>query len=186
MLTPFLKYVSEGKVIRRHSDLQRYSFPEVTERIYLSFLALALMSQNKDTAGFVKTYATQTMAKGTFDQVRMVNNDLSNMLAIVSGDPEITKKLKNKNQAQAMRQRQPVPVMALRRYLRTWQDHYKNLTHLERALNIRDGNLINIRRAVANYNNLNSRLKLQTLHRLQQQLQSKLPSTDILRKFKEL
>jgi len=186
MLTPFLKYVSEGKVIRRHSDLQRYSFPEVTERIYLSFLALALMSQNKDTEGFVKTYATQTMAKGTFDQVRMVNNDLSNMLAIVSGDPEITKKLKNKNQAQAMRQRQPVPVMALRRYLRTWQDHYKNLTHLERALNIRDGNLINIRRAVANYYNLNSRLKLQTLHRLQQQLQSKLPNTDILRKFKEL
>jgi len=186
MLTPFLKYVSEGKVIRRHSDLQRYSFPEVTERIYLSFLALALMSQNKDTAGFVKTYATQTMAKGTFDQVRMVNNDLSNMLAIVSGDPEITKKLKNKNQAQAMRQRQPVPVMALRRYLRSWENHYKNLTHLERALNIKDGNLINIRRAVANYNKLNSKLKMQTLHRLQQQLQSKLPNTDILKKFKEL
>ncbi len=186
MLTPFLKYVSEGKVIRRHSDLQRYTFPEVAERIYLSFLALALMSQNKDTAGFVKAYATQTMAKGTFDQVRMINNDLSNMLAIVSGDPEITKKLKNKNQAQAMRQRQPVPVMALRRYLRSWEEHYKNLTQLERALNIQDTNLRNIRRAVANYHKLNSRLKMQTLHRLQQQLQSKLPNTDILRKFKEL
>ena len=115
MLTPFLKYVSEGKVIRRHSDLQRFTFPEVTERIYLSFLALALMSQHKDTAGFAKSYADQTMAKGTFDQVRMINNDLSNMLAIVSGDPDITKKLKNKDEAQAMRQRQPVPVMALRR-----------------------------------------------------------------------
>jgi len=186
MLTPFLKYVSEGKVIRRHSDLQRFTFPEVTERIYLSFLALALMSQNKDTAGFVKAYADHTMAKGTFDQVRMVNNDLSNMLAIVSGDPEITKKLKNKNQAQAMRQRQPVPVMALRRYLRSWEDHYKNLTNLERSLGIQDSNLRNIRRAVANYKKLNSKMKMQTLHRLQQQLQSKLPNTDILRKFKEL
>ena len=186
MLTPFLKYVSEGKVIRRHSDLQRFSFPEVTERIYLSFLALALMSQNKDTSKFVKDYADQTMAKGTFDQVRMINNDLANMLAIVSGDPDITKKLKNKDQAQAMRQRQPVPVMALRRYLRSWEDHYKNLTHLERSLNIQDANLKNIRRAVANYNNLNSKMKMQTLHRLQQQLQSKLPNTDILRKFKEL
>jgi hypothetical protein len=186
MLTPFLKYVSEGKVIRRHSDLQRYTFPEVTERIYLSFLALALMSQNKDTADFAKSYADQTMAKGTFDQVRMINNDLSNMLAIVSGDPEITKKLKNKDQAQAMRQRQPVPVMALRRYLRTWEDHFKNLTHLERALNIQDANLKNIRRAVANYHSLNSKMKMQTLHRLQQQLQSKLPNTDILKKFKEL
>ena len=186
MLTPFLKYVSEGKVIRRHSDLQRFSFPEVAERIYLSFLALALMSQNKDTEGFVRSYARQTMAKGTFDQVRMINNDLANMLAIVAGDPEITKKLKNKNQAQAMRQRQPVPVMALRRYLRTWEEHYKNLTHLERSLNIRDANLKNIRRAVANYSKLDARTKMQTLHRLQQQLQSKLPNTDILKKFKEL
>ena len=186
MLTPFLKYVSEAKVIRRHSDLQRFSFPEVAERIYLSFLALALMSQNKDTQSFAKSYANQTMAKGTFDQVRMINNDLANMLAIVAGDPEITKKLKNKNQAQAMRQRQPVPVMALRRYLRTWESHYRNLTQLERSLNIQDGNLRNIRRAVADYNKLNTKMKLQTLHRLQQQLQSKLPNTDILKKFKEL
>jgi hypothetical protein len=186
MLTPFLKYVSEGKVIRRHSDLQRFTFPEVTERIYLSFLALALMSQNKDTRSFAKSYADHTMAKGTFDQVRMINNDLANMLAIVSGDPEITKKLKNKDQAQAMRQRQPVPVMALRRYLRTWEEHFKNLTHLERSLNITDANLKNIRRAVANYNKLNAKLKMQTLHRLQQQLQSKLPNTDIHKKFKEL
>ena len=186
MLTPFLKYVSEGKVIRRHSDLQRFTFPEVTERIYLSFLALALMSQNKDSRSFAKSYADQTMAKGTFDQVRMINNDLANMLAIVSGDPEITKKLKNKNQAQALRQRQPVPVMALRRYLRSWENHFRNLTQLERALDIRDANLKNIRRAVANYNNLNSKMKMQTLHRLQQQLQSKLPNTDILKKFKEL
>ena len=186
MLTPFLKYVSEGKVIRRHSDLQRYTFPEVTERIYVSFLALALMSQHNDTKSFVKAYAEQTMAKGTFDQVRMINNDLANMLAIVSGDPEITKKLKNKKQAQAMRQRQPVPVMALRRYMRSWDEHYKNLTHLERALNINDANLKNIRRAVANYSKLDTRSKMQTLHRLLQQLQSKLPNTDILKKFKEL
>lgn len=186
MLTPFLKYVSEGKVIRRHNDLQRYTFPEVTERIYLSFLALALMSQVKQTVGFVKNYTDQTMAKGTFDQVRMINNDLANMLAIVSGDPEITKKLKNKNQAQAMRQRQPVPVMALRRYMRTWEEHFKNLTTLERALNITDANYKNVRRAVANYNSLDTKSKTQTLARMKQMLQSKLPNTDLLKKFKEL
>ena len=186
MLTPFLKYVSEGKVIRRHSDLQRYTFPEVTERIYLSFLALALMSQHKDTQQFTKAYADHTMAKGTFDQVRMINNDLANMLAIVSGDPEITKKLKNKNQAQAMRQRQPVPVMALRRYMRTWEDHFKNLTQLERALNITDANYRNVRRLVSNYNALNTKTKTQTLAKLNQMLSAKLPNTDIHRKFKEL
>jgi len=186
MLTPFLKYVSEGKVIRRHSDLQRFTFPEVTERIYLSFLALGLMSQRSDSKEFVNFYSQQTMAKGTFDQVRMINNDLANMLAIVAGDPEITKKLKNKNQAQAMRQRQPVPVMALRRYLRTYENHYKVLSDLERALGIRDANLMNIRRAVANYKRLDSRTQQQTLARLKQMLQAKLPNTDLQRKFKEL
>tara|TARA_A100001391_G_C5039962_1_gene270618 strand:+ start:348 stop:908 length:561 start_codon:yes stop_codon:yes gene_type:complete len=186
MLTPFLKYVSEGKVIRRFSDLQRFSFPEVTERIYLSFLALAWLSQDKDTRSFADSYAEQTMAKGTFDQVRMINNDLANMLAIVAGDPEITKKLKNKNQAQAMRQRQPVPVMALRRYMRTWEEHFKNLTTLERALNITDANYKNVRRAVANLTKLNSKAKAQTLARLKQMLQSKLPNTDLQRKIKDL
>ena len=85
-----------------------------------------------------------------------------------------------------MRQRQPVQVMALRRYMRSWEDHYRNLTQLERALYINDANLKNIRRAVANYGSLNSKTKMQTLHRLQQQLNAKLPNTDILRKFKEL
>ena len=184
MLTPFLKYVSEGKVIRRHSDLQRYTFPEVTERIYISFLALALMSQHKDTAGFVKSYADQTMAKGTFDQVRIINNDLANMLAIVAGDPEITKKLRNKNQAQAMRQRQPVPVMAVRRYMRTWEDHYKNLTQLERALNITDANYRNLRRNIANYNGLDDKNKQATRNKLLQHLTAKLAGTDLHRAAK--
>ena len=57
---------------------------------------------------FVKAYVEKTLSYGTFDRVSLSQNDLYNMMSIVSGDPEITKKLKNKNQAQAMRQRQPV------------------------------------------------------------------------------
>jgi hypothetical protein len=186
MLTPFLKYISEGRVIRRYSDLERYTFPEVTQRIYLTFLALTLMRHNKDTLGFIKAYADQTLGYGTFDRVRMSQNDLYNMLAIVSGDPDITKKLKNKNQAQAMRQRQPVPVMAVRRYLRTWEEPYKFLTQLERSLNITDADLRNLRRMVANFNDLDVKSRANTIKNLQKLLNNKLPNTDIQRKFKEL
>ena len=186
MLTPFLKYVSEGKVIRRHSDLQRFSFPEVTERIYLSFLALTFLRATDQGRSFTNLYADQTMAKGTFDQVRMVNNDLANMLAIVAGDPDITKKLKNKNQAQAMRQRQPVPVMALRRYLRTWEGPLKFLVTLERSLGIQDANYRNLRRAISDFRNLNSRNKNKVADKLLQYLRSKLPNTDIARKVQEI
>ena len=186
MLIPFLKYVSEGKVIRRHSDLQRYSFPEVTERIYLSFLALTFLRNMDQSKTFTKMYADQTMAKGTFDQVRMINNDLANMLAIVAGDPEIAKKLKNKNQAQAMRQRQPVPVMAIRRYLRLFDEPYKFLTHLERALGISDANYRNLRRAIADYKNLDDRTKARASSKLLQLMKSKLSNTDITKKVQEL
>ena len=186
MLTPFLKYVSEGRVIRRHSDLQRYTFPEVTERIYLSFLALSLLRNLEQSKTFTKMYADQTMAKGTFDQVRMMNNDLANMLAIVSGDPDITKKLKNKNQAQAMRQRQPVPVMAIRRYLRTFEEPFKFLLQLERSLDITDANYRNLRRAIADYHNLDSKTKQKARAKLLQLLKNKLPGTDITRKVQEI
>ena len=122
MITPFLKYVSEGRVVRRQSDLQRYTFQEITERIYLSFLALTLLRNFEQTSGFVKSYATDTLAYGSFERVRTTTNDLHNMMAVVAGDPEITKKLSNKNSAMAMRQRQSVPVLAIRRYLRDFKN----------------------------------------------------------------
>lgn len=183
MLTPFLKYVSEGRIIRRHSDLQRYTFPEVTQRIYITFLALTMLRNHDEK--FSKAYAEQTMGYGTFDRVSLSQNDLYNMLSIVSGDPEITKKLKNKNQAQAMRQRQSVPVMAIRRYLRTWEEPYKFLTQLERSLNITDANLKNVRRMVANYRNLDHNRKMLTKVKMSALLSALLPGTDIHRKFKE-
>ena len=164
----------------------RYTFPEITERIYISFLALTFLRSTDQGKAFTKMYADQTMAKGTFDQVRMMNNDLANMMAIVTGDPDITKKLKNKNQAQAMRQRQPIPVMAVRRYLRTWEEPYKFLTDLERALGITDANFRNIRRAIANYNKLDSKTQKKATTKLSQLTNSKLAGTDIHRQVQKL
>ena len=91
MITPFLKYVAEGRVIRRQSDLSRYTFDEITERIYLSFLALALLKNFNHTKRFAKSYADQTLTYSGFDRVRTTTNDLHNMLAVVSGDQEIVK-----------------------------------------------------------------------------------------------
>ena len=158
----------------------------MTERIYLSLLALTLLRSMDQSKAFTKTYADQTLGYGTFDKVRMTQNDLYNMLAIVTGDPEITKKLKNKNQAQAMRQRQPIPVMAVRRYLRSFDEPYKFLTQLERALGITDANYRNLRRALADYKNLDSKTQTRASAKLLQMLKSKLPGTDITKKVQEL
>tara|TARA_B100001057_G_scaffold495113_1_gene593320 strand:- start:92 stop:937 length:846 start_codon:yes stop_codon:yes gene_type:complete len=185
MLTPFLQYVSEGRVVRRQSDLQRYTFQEITERIYLSFLTLTLLKNFDQTAGFVKTYANQTLAYGSFDRVRSTSNDLSNMLAVVAGDTNIVQKLANKNAAMALRQRQTVPVLAIRRYLRSFTDAYSFLTQLETSLRISNLDYKNLRRAISDYQNLDGRRKKATTTRLLQALKSKLSGTDLQRKAQE-
>ena len=185
MLTPFLQYVSEGRVVRRQNDLQRYTFQEITERIYLSFLTLSLLKNYKQTVGFVKSYATQTLNYGSFDRVRTTANDLHNMLAIVAGDPELVKKLANKNAAMALRQRQTVPELAIRRYLRDFKNDYNFLTKLEKGLGVNNTDYKNLRRAISDYPNLDSRRKQYTATRLLQALKAKLPGTDLQRRAQE-
>ena len=185
MLTPFLKYVSEGRVVRRQSDLQRYTFQEITERIYLAVLTLTLLKNFNQTQGFVKQYANDTLTYGSFERVRSTSNDLHNMLAVVAGDPEITKKLSNKNAAMAIRQRQTVPVLALRRYLRDFKGSYSFLTRLESALGITNLDYKNLRRAISDYAGLDNKRKKVTTTRLLQALKAKLPGTDLQRKAQE-
>jgi len=181
MLTPFLQYVSEARLVRRQSDLQRYTFQEIAERIYLSFLTLSLLKNFKQTVGFVKSYAINTLAYGNFDRIRTTSNDLSNMLAIVAGDPEITSKLANKNAAMALRQRQNVPVLAIRRYLRSFKNDYEFLTRLESTLGITNTDYKNLRRAISDYPQLDSNRKKITATRLLQALKAKLSGTDLQR-----
>ena len=181
MLTPFLQYVAEGRVVRRQSDLQRYTFQEICEKIYLSFLTLSLLKNFTRTKNFVRTYANQTLAYGEFDRVRTTANDLHNMLAIVSGDPAIVQKLANKNAAMALRQRLSIPVLAIRSYLRSFSSDYKFLTQLEKALNITDMDYKNLRRAIADYTRLDSKRKQFTTTRLLQALKAKLSGTDLQR-----
>ena len=185
MLTPFLQYVCEGRVVRRQSDLQRYTFSEITERIYLSFLTLTLLRNFDQTAGFVKTYATNTLSYGSFERVRSTSNDLHNMMAVVAGDPDIVKKLANKNVAMAQRQRQSVPVLAIRRYLRDFKNSYQFLTKLETSLGITNADYKNLRRAISDYSQLDSKRKQITTTRLLQALKAKLSGTDLQRKAQE-
>ena len=181
MLTPFLQYVSEARIVRRQSDLGRYTFQEITERIYLSFLTLSLLKNFSQTAGFVKSYGASTLTYGEFTRVRGTANDLHNMLAIVAGDPRVVEKLANKNQAMALRQRQSVPVSAIRRYLRSFSKDYEFLTQLESALGINNMDYKNLRRAISDYPSLDSKRKQLTTTRLLQALKAKLSGTDLQR-----
>tara|TARA_A100001388_G_scaffold275688_1_gene261691 strand:- start:1836 stop:2687 length:852 start_codon:yes stop_codon:yes gene_type:complete len=181
MLTPFLQYVSEARIVRRQDDLSRYTYQEIEERVFLSFLALAFLKMFNSSKSFAKQYANATMTYGGFERVRTTANDLHNMLAVLDGDKNLLDKLSNKQQAKALRQRHILPTMAIKRYLRTFDDDYKFLTTIERSLAINNLDYKNLRTAVSDFNNLDSRRKKVTVTRLLQALRAKLGGTDILR-----
>lgn len=185
MKTPFLQYVSEARVVRRNADLQRFTFQEIQERIYLSFLTLSLLKNFEQTAGWVKKYGNETMTYGTFDRVRTTANDLHNMLAVVDGDRAIINKLANKTQANALRQRSSLPTLAVKRYLRKFSDDYQFLSNLENSLAIKNSDYRNLRRAISDYPNLDANRKKVTVTRLLQALRAKLPGTDLAKKAEE-
>jgi len=186
MITPFLQYVSEARIVRRQDDLTRYTYQEIEERVYLTFLSLSLLKRFASAKAFVKQYANSTLTYGGFDRVRTSANDLHNMLSVLDGNIDILDKLSNKTQAKAVRQRHPLPTMSVKRYLRTLNDDYKFLTNLERSIGITDTDYKNLRIAITDFANLDSRRKKVTVTRLLQALRAKLGGTDILRQIEAL
>ena len=186
MITHFLQYVSEARIVRRQDDLSRYTYGEIEERIYISFLALSLLHKFDSYRQFVKQYANATLTYGGFERVRTTANDLHNMLAVVDGNTDILDKLANKTQARAMRQRHPLPTMRVKGYLRTFSNDYQFLASLERAFGISNSDYRNLRIAISDFTKLNSQRKKVTVTRLLQALRAKLGGTDIARQVDAL
>jgi magnesium-transporting ATPase (P-type) len=186
MIMPFLQYVKEARVVRRQNDLERYTFPDIQERIYVSFLALSLLGAVKETRSWARSYADATMTYGGFDAVRSSANDLHNMLAVIDGRPDIVKKLKNPREAEALRQRNTLPTLAVKRYLRKIEDDYRFLTQLENNLKVHRSDYKSLRRAISGWNRLDSYNKTKTIQKMLHLANDLLPSTDITRKLKEL
>ena len=59
MITPFLQYVSEARIVRRQDDLSRYTYQEIEERVYLTFLALTLLKNFNSSKSFTKQWNFQ-------------------------------------------------------------------------------------------------------------------------------
>ena len=89
MLTPFLQYVSEARIVRRQDDLSRYTYQEIEERVFLSLLALAFLNKFGSSRSFAKQYANNTLTYSGFERVRTTANDLHNMMAVLDGDKTV-------------------------------------------------------------------------------------------------
>ena len=186
MLTNFIQYLYEARVVRRNADLERYTFQDIQERIYVSFLALSLLGAVKETRGWARQYAASTMSYGGFDVIRSSANDLYNLLAVVDGRQDIVQKLKNKRLAQVERQRSPFPTLFTKRYLRKLTDDYSFLYRLERELRIHNSRYRQMRRSIADWHKQSASDKKKVLRDISAVLLDLMPNSDIHRKIKTL
>lgn len=186
MLTPFLQYISEARVVRRSDDLQRYTFNDVRERIFVCFLALTLLKNTKETYQWSKNYASATMAYGGFDVVRGSANDLHNLLAVVDGRTEIVQKLRDRKSAEIERQRSPFPTLFTKRFLRKLTDDYSFLYRLERELKIHNNRYRQLRRSIADWSKQSSAEKKKIIRDISDLLFDLMPNSDLHRKIKTL
>lgn len=186
MLTPFLQYVCEARVVRRNNDLERYTFQDIQERVFVCFLALSLLKNNQETKNWAKSYADQTMAYGSFDLVRGSANDLHNLLAVLDGRKEILQKLRNKKDAEMLRQRSPFPTLFTKRYLRKLTDDYSFLYRLERELRIHNNRYRQLRRSISDWQKQSTSEKNKIIRDMINLLFGLMPNSDLHRKIKTL
>jgi hypothetical protein len=185
-MNSFLRYVHEARVVRRPNDLERYTFQEIQQLVYISFLALALLKNNEQTKQWAKNYAAQTMTYGDFGMVRGSATDLHNLISVLDGRPDITAKLKNKRDAEVQRQRQSFPTLAAKRFLRKLQDDYDFLHKLERLMRISDSNLRNAKRQIANYPTLSAKDQASVIKSIQAMVSQSMPNSELHKKLKSL
>lgn len=185
MLTPFLQYVSEARIVRRLNDVQRYTWDDIVERVYVSFLGLSILKHFDQTRGPAQKYITATTIDPRFSKVRFGANDLYNMLAIIFGNKDILKKLRNTRDAEVKRQRLSLDPLMVSKYLLRQDNEYKFLKTLQRNLSPINSKYDKLRRALSDYARLSNRAKMITTTKLLQVSRNMIPGTDIARMVEE-
>ena len=184
MLTPFLQYLSEARIVRRHNDLSRLTFDEVREKVYVSLLVLAYLHGNHKTKEWAKRYGQATLTYNDFKTVKSSANDLHNLLSVLDGNPDVVKKLRRPREAEALRQRQKLPTPQVKKYLRKLESDHRFFVSMEGHLSMKK--YADLRRAVNDMHNCNIKQLATLSQKILKLSRSVLANSDLSKKCKEI
>jgi len=171
--------------VRRLNDVQRYTWDDIVERVYVSFLGLSILKHFDQTRVPSQKYIAATTIDPRFSKVRFGANDLYNMLAIIFGNKDILKKLRNSRDAEVKRQRLSLDPLMVSKYLLRQNNEYKFLKSLQHNLGPINSKYDKLRRAVSDYAGLSNRAKMITTTKLLQVCRNMIPGTDVARMVEE-
>lgn len=182
----FIKELHEARLTRNSSNVKQLTYTDCCERIYLTLLALELMSKFNSGREFVKSYAKKTVAYSNYKDFRMGATDLHNFIYYVTGDDRALSQLKDVDNAKDLRQRTSFPTMRVNGYLHSFNGTkpYSSVSQLfldlESILDIKSPAYKDIRRVVVNLRGSNN-IEIRTaVTKLLFGVRAKLRSSDII------
>ena len=148
----FVKELHEARLIRTRNEL-KYSYSEVCEYLYLVVLTLDFLSRIKEGRVIAERYARATASYINYTEFRTSATDLYNLIYFVQEDPDKVEKLFGSEDSKKLRLITQLPRMELNRWLIKVRDpHSRELyffLKLEQALNVKSGEIKDIRRMLS-------------------------------------
>jgi hypothetical protein len=186
----FIKDLQEARLTRDAANRPKFTYTDVAERAYLTFLALEVLRRYPAYQINVKKYAEQTL-RGTYKQFLQSASDLHNFIYFVTDDVGVLK-LKEPEAAAKMKELSNFPLNLTNGYLLTLKAGKFPSQANQVIMKIEDGLRINnpayraIRRGLPKYDSLPGSEKKKLVTKLLYAVRAKLRSSDIIDDLEKL
>ena len=180
-----LNTLSESRLIPSQSTLRNYDAEELAELVVLYVCALYIMEHYSDSKTRAQAYAKRTIQYGTdFDRWRISASDLYAILyALLSRDVN----LRNPRESDRLRENMPLGTSLLIRWLKamatntmTRNIHRALFARLDYNFKINNSSIRAVRRAVMDWEDLDSDERRMTMTRILQLMRARAPKSEVL------
>jgi hypothetical protein len=186
----FIKDLEEARLTRDAANLPKFTYTDVAERAYLTFLALEVLRRYPAYRANVRKYAEQTL-RGTYKQFLQGASDLHNFIYFLTDDAGILK-LKEPDAASKMKEKSNFPLNLTNGYLHKLKagqfpaQANQVMMKIEDGLRISDPHYRTIRRGLPKYDSLPGSEKKKLVTKLLYAVRAKLRSSDIIDDLEKL
>ena len=112
----FIKDLQESRMTRQGDTVKRLTFADCCENMYLTLLALEILTQYPKHVPIAKEYARRSRSL-KYDKFKLDSTDLHNFLYFINGDEEALGKLKDPGSARRTQGRTALPLKDIQNYL---------------------------------------------------------------------
>lgn len=181
----FIKDLQESRMTRQGDTVKRLTFADCCENMYLTLLALEILTHYPKQMPMAKEYARRSKDV-RYDKFKIDSTDLYNFLYFINGDEVALGKLRDPGAARQTQGRTALPLKDIQNYLanmsvgRTSFAPQQMFIRIENGLNIRNTEYKELRRYLVRFDKHPKQAKKNIITKLMFALRSRLRNSDII------